>query len=792
MVRVLNWKLLRELRSMAGTLTAVAGIIVVGVACYVTLTSAYRNLDEAKRRYYAQCRMADFSIELKKAPVTELTALTDIPGVAEIRPRIQSYATVDLPGENEPLNGQVLSLPEVRRTPLNDIVIRQGSYFTNRRENEVIVNDTFARYHRLHPGQWIHLVLNERQQELFIVGTAISSEFVYLLGSNAITPDPEHFGVFYLKQRFAEEVFDFKGSANQVLGRLSIEAHGDPGEILRRAEQRLANYGIFTTTALVDQISNRFLSQEIQGLRAFSVISPTIFLVVAALVLNVLLTRLAEHQRTVVGTLKALGYADAQVFGHFLKFGLIVGLTGGLLGDALGYWLASGLTSIYGRFYQFPRLENHFFAAIHLQGLAISGGCAVLGALRGSRAVLRLQPAAAMRPKPPREGHAILLEHIGWLWRRLSSGWRMVLRNVMRNHVRTTASVFAAAMGSAVLVNSFMFLLSPAYLVDFHFRSVLRSDVDLMLKDERGQGVVDEASRLPGVDRAEPVLHVACTLTHGPYHKKAALTGLMRGAQLTVPRDIERRPVRIPDAGLAMSRALAEILHVQRGDWVEIEPIKGQRRPVRAPVLEITESYLGLSTYAEIRYLSRLVGEELAVTNIQLATDQQPDHRRTLYHELKQMPALQAVTAREDMIRSLDEVLRTQWVTIYLLVLFAGIVFFGSILNASLVSLAERQRELATLRVLGYGPWHIGSLLLRESLMTTLLGTVLGMPVGYMLTELTAQAYASDTFRLPVLSSPGMWLATLLLAVFFWFLAHLAVQRVIHQMDWLEALKVSE
>jgi putative ABC transport system permease protein len=358
--------------------------------------------------------------------------------------------------------------------------------------------------------------------------------------------------------------------------------------------------------------------------------------------------------------------------------------------------------------------------------------------------------------------------------------------------VRTGASIFAAAMGSAVLVNSFMFLLSPAHLVDFQFKWVLRSDVDLRLKDERGREVIDEASRLPGVDRAEPLLNLACTLVNGPYRKKGSVTGLMPGAQLTVPRDVDGRPRRLPPAGLLMTRAMADRLHLKLNDSVTIEPIKGLRRPVRVPVVEICESYLGLTAYADIRYLSSLVGEEMAVTAVQLATDGGPDHLRALYRELKQMPALEAVTARSDMIESLQVVLRTQWVTIYLLVFFSGIVFFGSILNASLVSLAERQRELATLRVLGYGPWQIGSLLLRESLITTLVGTVCGMPVGYLLTRVSALAYETDMFRLPVIASAGIWIATVLLAAVFWLLAHLAVQRQIHRMDWLEALKVSE
>jgi len=123
---------------------------------------------------------------------------------------------------------------------------------------------------------------------------------------------------------------------------------------------------------------------------------------------------------------------------------------------------------------------------------------------------------------------------------------------------------------------------------------------------------------------------------------------------------------------------------------------------------------------------------------------------------------------------------------------FAGIVFFGAVINASLVSLAERRRELATLRVLGYGPWQVGNLLLRESLITTLLGTLLGMPLGYLLTVWTSLEYESEMFRLPIVSSAGTWLRAIVLAMVFALLAHLFVQRAIHKMDWLDALKTQE
>jgi putative ABC transport system permease protein len=523
------------------------------------------------------------------------------------------------------------------------------------------------------------------------------------------------------------------------------------------------------------------------------VIVPAIFFTVAALVLNVLLTRLADQQRTVIGTLKALGYSDGQVFLHFLKFGLAIGLAGGVLGCGVGYWFAGRWTLLYQKFFEFPELENRFYPGLHATGLILSALCAVLGSLRGTRAVLRLQPAEAMRPKPPKQGGAILLERVGWFWRRLSSGWRMVLRGAIRSRLRTAAGIFAAMMGGSILVSGLMMIEGTYYLIDFQFKYILRSDFDLAFQDERGQASLLEAACLPGVDRAEPLLNVGCTFFNGPYQKRGAVTGLMPGATLTVPRDIDARPIRVPSAGLAMSRKLAELLHLKRGDLVGFRPVKGLRRTYRVPVVEISESYLGTAVYTDIYYLSDLIGEELALSGVQLATDQDPAHSAALYRQLKQMPALQGVTSRADMIENLQKSLTDlMWVMIVILVLFAGVVFFGSILNSSLVSLAERGREMATLRVLGYGPWQLGSLLLRESLIVSLLGTVLAMPLGYELTVLTAMLYDSEMFRFPVVWSASTWIWTTVAAVAFTLLAHALVQRTIHRMDWLEALQAKE
>jgi putative ABC transport system permease protein len=290
------------------------------------------------------------------------------------------------------------------------------------------------------------------------------------------------------------------------------------------------------------------------------------------------------------------------------------------------------------------------------------------------------------------------------------------------------------------------------------------------------------------------LLNVACTFQHGPYRRKGGITGLLADAQLTVPRDRQGRAIVLPENGLVLTDRLASILHVRAGDVVTVIPIKGERRPREVPIARVAESYLGLAAYAEIGYLSRLMDSERILTGAQLATNQRPADRRALYDALKNTPAVESVSARQDMIDNLVKTLiNNQYVFIGLIVLFSGIVFFGSVVNSSLVSLAERQREVGTFRALGYSPWEVGGLFLRENLVINAVGTLLGLPFGYGLVVLTSWAYAqNDLIRLPVVSAPWVWVATVICALLFAASAHAVVQWRVHRMDFLEALKVKE
>lgn len=366
---ILNRKLLRDLSAARGLLIAIISIMMLGTGLLVGMQSTFYNMQAAKDRYYRQCRMADFWIDLKKAPLAELAILNEIPGIRNWRDRIQFPVTVDVEQRVRPLNGTVISLPDLRQPVTNDIVLIRGDYFSDRDEPEVIVNEKFAEANQLQPGQKLHLLLNNRREEFLIVGTAISAEFTYLIGPGSLTPDPENFGVFYLPRRQMEELFDFEGAANQVVGHFTPGIGSDRQAALDLAERRLESSGFISATLLKDFTSNYFVSNEIDQLSNMATVLPGMFLVVAALILNVLMTRLARQQRTTVGTLKAIGYGDATIFWHFLKFGAVVGLVAGLLASGLGTLLTLGMLAQYQQFFSVPRLTERPVSANALNRL---------------------------------------------------------------------------------------------------------------------------------------------------------------------------------------------------------------------------------------------------------------------------------------------------------------------------------------------------------------------------------------------------------------------------------------
>lgn len=790
---VLSRKLLRDLRGDASTLLSVVAIIVVGTATFVGLRSSQRILEASQAAYYRDYRFADFWVDVKKAPVSAAEQIAKMPEIDALEARVVFDVILDLPDVVKPLAGRLISTPPrgLAQT-INGICLVRGSGFSEDRDEEAIVSEAFAAAHGLEVGDRIHLILNRKRESFVIVGTAISPEYVYMVrGPGDLIPDPEHFGTLYVKERFAREVLDFQDAFNQLVGRLTPGALGHVDAALERVDRVLTPYGVLEVVPRRRQASHRFLSDEITGLRVSATVMPTVFLAVAALVLNILMVRLAQRQRSIVGTLKALGYSNRAMMVHFLMFGVVIGTVGGLVGGALGILLARGMIGMYKEFFQFPSFLFRAYPDLVLTGVAMSIGFAVAGAIRGVRAVLRLQPAEAMRERPPERGGAIFLERWPWLWRQFGFRTHMALRSVFRNRTRTATAIVAAALSTAIIFMSVTMYDSFLYLVDYQFEALAHSDADIGMRDEKSLPALFEARRLPGVDYAEPVLGVRCDLRHGRSIRRMTVTGLNPRHRLTTPRYADGTPVRIPEEGLVLSHKLAELLGVDAGDRLELTPVRGRRVTVEATVAAVAETFIGLDCYADIRYLSGLVGEAFAINALQLSVNR--PELPALYRRVKELPNAQGLSVRADAKANIEQTLiATSVFSIGILVLFAGVIGLGSAVSAALVEIGDRVRELSTLRVVGYHPSQVAGVLIRQGVVTSVTGLILAFPIGYVLVRIVAAAYDSELYRMPVIIRARDVILTLALALLFAIVAQGIVYRQIKRLDWLTGVKVKE
>lgn len=774
-------------------LMAVVAIVTVGVGCLVGFLATSQNLQLAKSDYYQRTFLADFWVDLKKAPITEAMRLADVPGVASLRHRLTTPVTVDMPEVRRPISGLLVSLPARRQDVINNVLVRSGTWFTPFGEEEVLVDHSFAQARGVVPGDELRLVIKGESKTLRVVGTAISSEFVYLMPPGSIAPQPSNYGVFYVPRQLAEDAMGFEGACNNLVGVLTPQAREHPQVVLDTLADRLASFGVFATTPLALQSSNLSLNSELSGLATMAAVLPLLFLSVAALVLNVLMTRLAEQQRSIVGTLKALGYDNRRIMAHFLQVGAVVGLLGGLLGCLLGYLLADGLTEVYRGFFTFPTLSNRFYPGLMLAAMGTALLFGVLGTVRGVRHVTRLAPAEAMRQAAPLQGGGVPLERVRWLWRRLGFRWQLSLRNIFRNRVRSLVAVFAAAMGSALLVSTLGMVDSLKYMLQFQFQKVMLADYTLSFNQELDYGAVYELAATPGVEHVEPVLQVACTFTNGHRRKKGSVTGILADARLTIPRDGAGNAVSVPKTGLLMTERLAEQLDIAPGDMVVMTPTKGLQAPREVRVAQVVDSMFGLSVYADYDYLNSLVGEAAAVSQLQLRTNMTPAQKKAFLKQCKSYPMLTNIGDRQLQQKLLQESFVDKLGGMaYPMILFGAIIFFGSILNASLIGIIERKREIATYRVLGYRSLEVGNLLLRENLVVNLAGIALGLPLGAAMLDGLALEYQNDMYAMPSVVSLQSWLISVGLSVLFVLLCQVIIQRSINKLEWNEALSMKE
>lgn len=787
-MRSIDRKLLRDLWHLKGQSLAIALVMACGVATFVMALNTLVSLDMSRSAYYERYRFAHVFAQLKRAPRTLVARIAEIPGVAQVQARIVMDVTLDVPGLAEPAVGRLNSIPERRRPILNDIHMRAGRYLQPGARGEVLASEAFAEAHGFEPGDRIHAVLNGRRQTLTIVGIALSPEYVVQMRGSDMVPDDRRFGVFWMGERELEAACDMDGAFNNVTLRL-MRGASEP-EVIGRLDRLTRAYGGVGAYGRDEQLSARFLADEIKGLRGMGLIAPAIFLGVAAILLHMVVSRLVSTQREQIAVLKAFGYSDGEVGVHYLKLVLLIVLAGLVLGTLLGVRLGQGMTAMYVQFYRFPVFRFHFDPRVGVAAVVISFFAAVAGSLSAVRRAVRLPPAEAMRPEPPARYRPTIVERLG-LQRLFSQPARMVLRQLERRPWKSLFASFGISLAVAVLVLGNFMVDAVDYLMEFQYFLAQRQDVSVTFTEPTSARAEYALRHLPGVLQVETCRSVPVRLRHGHRARRVGILGLGREQELYRLIDVQERPVSLPPDGLVLSETLAELLQVRPGQWLTVEVLEGRRPVVQLPVQRLMAEYAGTNAYMDQRALEQLLREGGAISGAWLSVD--ANRLPELYRQLKETPRVGAVVVKRAALQSFESsVAENQLRMQSFMVAFACVIAFGVVYNTARISLSERGRELATLRVIGFTRGEISSILLGELAVLTLAAIPLGLLEGYGFAALTVWAFESELFRIPLVVTRATYAFAAGVTIAAAAASGLIVRRRLDHLDLVAVLKSRE
>jgi putative ABC transport system permease protein len=763
-------------------------VIAAGVAMFVMYLSNFDSLRRTRNAYYEGARFADVFASLLRAPSSLADRIAAIPGVEVVATRVVADVTLDVPGMAEPASGRLISLPEHGRPPLNDVFLRRGRWVDPGRPDEVLASEIFCDAHGFHPGDRVGAVINGRRRWLTIVGVALSPEYVYAIKPGEIFPDRRRFGIFWMGRRALASAFNMEGGFNDVT--LKLVKGASAPDVIGALDRLIAPYGGRGSVPQSLQLSAWTLENELSQLQSFGFFVPLIFLGVAAFILNIALVRALSLQRAQIAALKALGYTNGELGWHYIKWGLAIAFVGAVLGVGAGAWLGSGAIRIYNQFFRFPSLDYHLSVGVAVASLVGSLIVAALGAHSAVRRAVSIPPAEAMRPEPPARYRRSIFERWGGHFRP-SLVTRMILRNLERQPIRTLTSVVGIAFAVAVLVVGLAFIDVIQLLMDQQFTLAMRQDATVMFALPRSGRARHDVGHLPGVMDLEPMRAVAVRFRAGQRTRTLAITGLPEFPHLNRVFDRDGRALSMPPEGLVLSKMLGNILDVAPGDSVHVEVLEGTR-PVRdVPVTALVDDSIGLQAYMRIDAVQRLLHEGPTLSGAAVTLD--PGAVDSFYARVKLVPAVAGVAMRSVALENFRETMAENMnLQIFFNVIFAGIIAFGVVYNSARVSLSERARDLASMRVLGFTRAEISLILLGELAFLTVSALPIGAAIGYSLGVLVLNGFNNEVYRLSFVVSPATFAWSFFVVVGAAFASGLVVRRRLDHLDLVGVLKTRE
>ncbi len=536
-------------------------------------------------------------------------------------------------------------------------------------------------------------------------------------------------------------------------------------------------------------------------MRAIGQVFPVLFFLVAALISLTTMTRMVEEQRTLIGTLKALGYERHSIAGKYLGYACLATVSGSVVGVLIGEKILPYIIiTAYGIMYQHMHIVEIPYNLFYGLAASIAAlACTLLATIFSCFNEMREQAAELMRPPAPKQGKRVFMERIPFIWRRLNFIWKATVRNLVRYKKRFFMTVFGIGGCMALLLVGFGLKDSIFDIAVFQYNDIQLYDGNIILDEdaskEQKQESYDKLSGDSRVDKNAVNLLQQVEVSHGK---------TKQDVYLDVPEDVQGfydfivfknrvtgEKYKLNDQGAILTEKMAKTLDVKAGDSITIKDDK--KGEIKVRIESICENYMGHYLYMTPGLYKELFGREPEYNSIYYKMKAgQEDQLEKVGESVLETKGALSVSYTNTLEEQLDDMLGSLNIVLVVLVISAGMLAFVVLYNLNNINITERQRELATLKVLGFYDNEVSAYVYRENIILTVVGALFGMLLGRILHQFVIVTVEIDSVMFGRNIDFSSFVYSFLITMGFSFFVNAVMYFKLRRINMVESLKSVE
>ncbi len=659
-------------------------------------------------------------------------------------------------------NDPDITLHFVENNTISKFYLLEGEELNISDADGVWIDKSFADAKDLNVGDNISFTFNGITVEKEIKGIGYSPEYVYHASTASVIPDFNKIGFAYMSYK----AFPMDNVPYNVL---NVKFDGNAGDYDSLLSDKLAgDYNSFVEKAEHSSVSQ--FSEEMDQHKMMSGIFPVVFILIAMLILLTTMTRIISHQRTQIGILKANGFTNTSIIFHYVSYGFWLVLIGSILGLIIGpLTLPQLFYPSMSATYKLPSWQpvwsmDFVYVAVLMVIMSL------IVSYLAVRSISNENPADTIRPKSPKVSSSGCVEKIG-VWKRLSFNARWNYRDAKRNKFRALMTVIGVMGCSALLVCAFGMYDGMNDLKEWEYSQINHYDSKLVIDEDAITSEIDDVAEDVNGDK---IMESAIEIEAGNIKKSGSLL-VLNDTDLITPTDYDWNKIKIANDEVSISQKMADLLDVGVGDTVKFH-IMGSDKWVNVTINKIHADPISQGFVMSTDKLDDL---GLNYTPTSIVTEKHVDSNYS---------AIKSTSSMKDMTASWDELTESMWLLIYILIFFASLLAIVVLYNLGLLSFTEIEREIATLKVLGFKTGALRRLLLTQNLWFTAIGFVLGLPVGYYILKIMWESSGDSFYILPSISITNFILTAIITFALSIFV-NLLFSRKIKKLDMVESLK---